>query len=319
MVSNAGSCRHVALACATNRGLRVAQRVRKLLPDVELTVFTFREEQWEPPFLSDFESFAAANQARLIETRQLHAPSLEPFWSDSPPDLLLAASWRYLIPDNVLQSARLGTFVFHDSLLPRYRGFAPTVWAMINGDAETGVSLFRLMPGNQIVDSGPIVDQAAVPIGPDEEIGRVMTRVTDAYLELVERNLAALAAGSVQLTEQDEALATYTCKRTPQDARIDWRRPAREIFNLIRASTHPYPGAFSSLKGEKVTIWSADPIYLERRFDGTIPGRVIERRPEGAVVVLTGEGCLLIPELQRGDDQPVEAALIARSLNDTFS
>lgn len=308
---------HIALACASNRGLLFARHLRELAPEAELTLFSFREEPWEPPFLADIEHFAAESGARLIETRHLHANAHADFWNETPPDLLFAVGWRYLLPACVFERPRLGSWIFHDSLLPRFRGFAPTVWAMINGEQQAGATLFRLSTEHHDVDSGPILDQSAVPIGPEDDISKVMQRVTQTYLDLLERNLSTLLNGTARPTEQDESLATYTCKRVPEDARIDWRRTAREIHNLIRASSRPYPGAFAELNGERITIWRAAPVE-GRRYVGAVPGRVIERRHGQGVVVLTGDGALLLAEVQREGESPCSGDVIARRISDTF-
>ncbi len=129
-------------------------------------------------------------------------------------DLMFVVSWHYLIPRSVFQGATLGSFVFHDSLLAEYRGFAPTVWAMINGASQTGVSLLEMADD---VDSGAIVNQERVPIGADDTIATVLDRVTEIYLVLLERNLPALLKGQAPHTPQDRTQATYTCKRVPED------------------------------------------------------------------------------------------------------
>src|SRR5262249_44273378 len=152
------------------------------------------------------------------------------------------------------ERARLGAYVFHDSLLPRYRGFSPTVWAMINGESETGATLFAV---SEEVDYGDIIAQSRVSINSDETIAEVMERVTDAYLLLLEQNLPRLMSGNVPRTPQDHLRATYTSKRVPEDNRIMWNSPTDVIHNLIRAVTRPYTGAYTYLDDMKLIVWSA--------------------------------------------------------------
>ena len=164
------------------------------------------------------------------------------------------------------------------------------------------------------VDTGDIVDQIRVKIEPDKTIADVMEKITAAYLTMLERNLPLLKAGRAPRRPQDHSLATYTCKRMPDDNLIDWQQPTQVIFNLIRAVTHPYPGAYTSYRGAKMTIWSARPHPIVRRYVGVIPGRVIEIWPNEGVVVSTGDGTLLIRTVQIEDRPKVCAADVIKSI-----
>ena len=305
----------IVLLCATRRGLRVLQELARLAPEAELVVFSFREEPWEPPFLEAIRDETLARGGTFHEARQVGGAKWKSFWESTPVDLMLAVSWRYLVPPEVYRSARRGAFVFHDALLPAYRGFAPTVWALINGETHSGVTLFEIAEG---VDEGKIVDQERVPIGPDESIGVVIERVTETYLQLLERNLERLLTGTAPRREQDHARATFTCRRTLEDNLIDWRGSTESIFNLIRAASAPYPGAFTSLAGKKLTVWAAQKLASPPPYVGRIPGRVIEVRPGLGAVVLTGDGALLLTRVQSESGQPLVAAEVLNSLSLTL-
>jgi methionyl-tRNA formyltransferase len=298
----------IHLACATRRGVRFLGRLAALVPEADLVVFSFREEPHEPPFLDDLAAACHRHGAGLHVGRQLGADEWEEVWEEGF-DLLLAVSWRYLIPPRVFRRARRGAYVFHDSLLPAYRGFSPTVWAMINGEDHTGVTLFAMA---EEFDAGDVIDQRRVPIGADETIAEVMEGVTDTYLSLLESNLPALLDGTAHLTPQDEAAATYTCRLLPEDCEIDWRRSSRQIHDLVRGYTRPYPGAFTWLDGQRLTVWET------RRLDGArwvgrVPGRVAEVRPGVGSVVLTGDGALLLTRVQpEGGDEVVAAGILDR-------
>ena len=239
---------HIVLLCATRRGYRVLEKLIACASEARLTVFTFREESHEPPFLDDIRSLAENHGAQFYEARRVSA--VPDFWEATLIDLMLVVSWRYLIPAEIYRRPMRGTFILHDSLLPRYRGFAPTVWAILNGEAETGVTLFEIA---ETVDSGDIVAQQAVAIAPDDTITEVIERVTQAYVSVLEAQLPALLDGTAGRIPQDQTQATFTCKRLPDDNRIDWTQPTAAIYNLIRATTKPYPGAFTSLDGRKLT------------------------------------------------------------------
>jgi len=305
---------HIVVLCATRRGLAFVQRVRALCPDDQLTVISFREEAHEPPFLDDIRDFAMASGAHFIETRNVAAPQWESVWS-APIDLLFMVHWRYLLPDALVERPQLASVVFHDSLLPAYRGFSPTVWAIINGESEAGVTMLHAAGD---VDSGDIIDQERVPIGPDDTIRDVFPRTTDAYLALLERNLPALRAGRAPRRAQAQSLVTYTCKRTPADARISWHQSATTIHNLIRASTYPYPGAFTYFAGRRMAILASRLATDTPRYVGAVVGRVIRIIADTGVVVLTGEGAILITTVQFPDSDPVCAADVIRSIAATL-
>jgi len=305
----------IAVFCATRRGLRFLARLRELAPDAQLVVLSFKEEAFEPPFLEDIRALASSAGATFIEARSLAREELAAFFRDTPIDLLFAVSWRYLIPRAVSSRARLGAFVFHDSLLPAYRGFSPTVWALLNGERTLGATLFHMA---EDVDSGAIVDQAGIEVGPEETIAEVMERVTGLYLTMLERSLDGLRRGTAPGVPQDEHLATYTCKRLPEDNRIDWSAPASAIHDLIRAVTRPYGGAYTTLGGRRLRVWSSRRVTPGRRFVGGVPGRVIQVRPGEGAVVLTGDGELLVTAAQLEGEAPVPADQLLKSLSITL-
>lgn len=306
--------RRIVLLCATRRGYLFLEKLADLAPDAELVVFSFREDPWEPPYFEDILALAKQRGARFYETKNIGAEKWQSFWENESVDLMLVVSWRFMIPANVYRKPRRGTFVFHDSLLPAYRGFGPTVWAMINGEDHTGVTLFEIVDE---VDAGNIIDQQRVPIGFEETITIVLPRVTDTYLELLERNLDLLLDGTAPRRPQDLRLATYTCKRLPEDNRIDWSADSIEVYNLIRAVTHPYPGAFTSLDGRKLAIWAAQHQEIPT-YAGRIPGRVIQVRPGEGAVVMTGNGALLVTEVQLEGRERVRADQVLNSLSQTL-
>src|SRR5436309_9099782 len=194
----------IGLGWDTMRGATFLKRLRDLSSQSHLVVFSFREEPWEAPYLDDIRQLTLSYGGQFFETRKVENETQ--FWESTAVDLMILVSWRYMIPPRVYRRPRLGTFVFHDSLLPEYRGFAPTCWAIVNGEDHTGVTLFEI---SEEMDAGPVVDQERVPIGPIETIAEVLERVTDAYLRLLERNLPRLLAGSAPRAAQDHRRATY--------------------------------------------------------------------------------------------------------------
>jgi methionyl-tRNA formyltransferase len=305
----------IVTLCATQRGYRFIEKLAELVPESELVVFSFREEPWEPPYLDDIRKLTLAKGGQFFETRRVGSSKWVQFWESSPMDLLFAVSWRFMVPTSVYDRARLGAFVFHDSMLPEYRGFSPTVWSIINGEDHTGVTLFEIAEG---VDEGDIIAQKRVPIGPDDPIAVVLERVTQTYLDLLEQNLGSLINRNAPRHPQDHSRATYTSKRLPEDNQIEWTASTKSIYNLIRAVSAPYPGAFTYLLGEEIRIWSAIRMSANRNYVGRVAGRIVEVRPGEGSVVLTGDGSLLLTKLQMEGGEVTCAANILKSLSQTL-
>lgn len=168
------------------------------------------------------------------------------------PDAFLVVGWYHMIPRNWRSLAP--AYGLHASLLPDYSGGAPLVWAMINGETKTGISLFQMDDG---VDSGPIVGQAEERILDGDTIRTLYSRIEERGLELLKAALPRLANGVADFKLQDESKRRVFPQRSPKDGRIDWTQDAVSIDRFIRAQTRPYPGAYTTLDGEGLTIWSA--------------------------------------------------------------
>lgn len=173
-------------------------------------------------------------------------------WRELDPSLVIVAGWYWLIHPGLLEGRTV--VGFHNSLLPRYRGGAPLVWAMIAGERQVGVSMFELDAG---MDSGPLWGQAVVGVGPDDYVGDVLPRIEDASERLLGLRLPDLLAGEGRPVAQTGE-PTYCAQRHSEDGRIDWTRPADRVRDFIRAQSSPYPGAFTERAGKRVTIWRAD-------------------------------------------------------------
>ncbi len=213
------------------------------------------------------------------------------------PDLIFSFYYRAMIKEEILNIPRLGAFNMHGSLLPRYRGRVPINWAVLNGERETGVTLHQMV---KRADAGDIVDQERVPIGPDDTAQDVFVKAVRAARLVLERNLEAITAGTAPHRQQDESQATYFGGRKPEDGRIDWTMDAEKIYNLVRAVTHPFPGAFTQIEGKRLFIWRAKPVPDAQGR----PGEIISTSP---LVVATGSGGLEILSLQ-WENRPEEAS-----------
>jgi methionyl-tRNA formyltransferase len=179
-------------------------------------------------------------------------PSLIDKINEWKPDFILVAGWYHLIPKKILNIAP--TAGLHASLLPDYSGCAPLVWAIINGEEKTGITLFLMDEG---VDSGPIIGQKEEPIYFEDTIATLYARIEETGLRLLREQLPKIARGEASYTIQDESRRRLVSPRSPEDGEIDWNWPARRIYNFIRAQTKPYPGAFTFYNNKKLTIWKS--------------------------------------------------------------
>ena len=306
---------HIVILCATNRGHQLAEHLFKIGHEHEFTVFSFRETPWEPDYFDALQEMVNGHGQRFLEARNVAHEKWDEFWKDNTVDLMFMISWRYIVPDTVYRRALRGAYVFHDSLLPKYRGFSPTVWAMINGEKETGVTLFKITDG---FDAGEIVDQKAITIDTKETIADVVGKVTLTYLDMVESNFRRLLSQDVQSRAQNHGDATYTCKWTPADALINWNRSSLSIYNLVRATCLPYPGAFTYLDDRKLTVWSAELLPSPRSYVSSVPGRVVQVQPGDGSVVLTGDGTILLKDVQLEGEDVVKASTILNSPSQTL-
>ena len=232
------------------------------------------------------------------------------------PELILSVYYRHMIGTRILALPRLGAWNMHGSLLPKYRGRAPINWAVLHGEPRLGMTLHRMVKS---ADAGAIVDQEGVDIGPRDTAEQAFRKVMPCARRVLARQIDALLAGTAPETPQDDAQATYFTGRKPEDGRIDWGQTSAQIFNLIRAVTDPYPGAFTDVGvapgGARLMVWWAETdtpaarTAAERRAAGGVaPGEVLSVAP---LVIATGDGALELTKTEwRG--APANALIVGQ-------
>ncbi len=229
----------------------------------------------------DFEPFARSHGIpcyRMREAMKEHELlSTVRAWE---PDLFLVVGWYHMVPGELLAVAP--AVGLHASWLPDYSGGAPLVWAMLNGEQETGVTLFWMDEG---VDSGPVLSQRRIPIGPEETIADLLGRVEAVSLEMVVEAMPQLVAGTAPRLPQDASRRRVMPQRGPDDGRLDWSWSAERVYNFIRAQTRPYPGAFTQLGDARLTCWAA---HLTERSGEGPPGSYVWTQE--ALEVTCGDG-----------------------------
>lgn len=207
---------------------------------------------------------------------------------ESQATVVLVAGWYQMIPPKVLDAVPHGFVGLHYSKLPSYRGWSPVVWALINGEAEVGYSIFRMTPG---VDDGPLAAQGTVSVG-DRDVGEMLDLLDEASLRELSRIAKRLADGTQLFTEQPTMGISYAGARTPSDGRIEWGLTATALERQVRAQSRPYPGAFTHFDGQTVKVWKA---HTEGYTYYGTPGQVV-RLIDGTPVVACGDGTGLVLE-----------------------
>jgi len=227
------------------------------------------------------------------------------------PDLIVSVWYRRLLGPELLALPRVAALNLHGSLLPAYRGRAPLNWVLVNGERRTGVTLHHMTVQ---ADAGDIVAQRPIDIEPDDTAVTLYTRMVKVGVDLLLESYPAVLAGTAPRTPQDHAHATVVPRRRPEDGRVDWGWPATRIGDMIRAVTHPYPGAFVGDGPGRLWLWAGSP--LPHASSGAVPGTLIDIVPSRGITIMTGAGVVLITRVQSagGVEEPADAWALRRGL-----
>jgi methionyl-tRNA formyltransferase len=204
------------------------------------------------------------------------------------PDVIFSFYYRRMLKPALLEVPPAGCLNLHGSMLPRYRGRAPVNWALVKGETETGVTLHYMLAKP---DAGDIVGQQAVPIAFDDTAVKLFKKMETAAAELLDRLLPLIKAGQAPHLPNRIEQGSYFGGRKPEDGHIDWNGEAIAAYNLIRAVTKPYPGAFGLLDGEKILIWWARPTddQLAPGEMAVVAGRPLVGCGRGALEIVLAE------------------------------
>jgi methionyl-tRNA formyltransferase len=240
---------------------------------------------------------------------QPHRSALSPFLGEMRalrPDLLLVWSYSMILPQALIDIPRLGAVNVHGGLLPEYRGGHVLQWALINGEAETGVTLHYIDAG---IDTGPLIAQTRFPIQAHDDAASLQRQIKTRGQDLLIKYWGAIADGTAPRVRQDESRARYFPMRTAEDGRIDWTRSSAHIANLVRALVAPWPGAFVDVGGTRVVFRRA--VVRDAGTPREVPGTVTACG-DGSVRVATGSGELAFLSAEI-DGREADAAALVRA------
>ncbi|MHB8416947.1 MAG: methionyl-tRNA formyltransferase [Myxococcales bacterium] len=243
--------------------------------------------------------WAMEHGIRLLQPEKIRPPEAQAALAALAPELIVVAAYGKILPRSLLELPRLGCVNVHASLLPRYRGAAPIQWAIARGERETGVTLMQMEEG---LDSGPLLAQRRCAILPEDTGESLSARLALLGRQLLQEELPRLERGESRAVRQDDSQATLAPRLTREDARLDWRLPARELHDRVRAF-QPWPGASCTLPGGlQLKISATSP------GDGSgTPGTLLAAGPAG-LEVATGAGSLWLREVQPEGRRRMRAA-----------
>jgi len=221
------------------------------------------------------------------------------------PDVIVVVAYGQILRQPLLDLPRLGCINVHTSLLPTYRGAAPIQWAIANGETATGVTTMYMDAG---MDTGDIILQDVVPIGPEQTAADLHDLLAVAGAELLKRTLEGLAAGNLPRIPQDDAAATRAPRLSKADGEVDWHRSAREIHSRVRGF-NPWPGSVCRTPGGKrLKLWRVTHVDVAAE---AAPGRVVAL-DDGHPVIATGKGGIRLLEVQPEGGKVMDGAAYVR-------
>ena len=270
-------------------------------------VFTHRDDPGENTWFGSVAELAASRGIPAFAPDDINHPLWVQRITEIKPDILFSFFYRHLIKSPILKIPPAGCLNLHASLLPRYRGRCPVNWVLVNGEKETGVTLHYMTPRP---DEGDIVCQTRFPISEDDTARSLSEKACAVSATTLDEILPRIANGTAARSPQNHAHATYFGGRRPADGEIEWSKPARDVRNLIRAVTHPYPGAFSHVSGTKCLTWSASEVHVDAsRYS---PGTIVSLDP---LVVACGQRALRIEQAQPEGGITMSGAQMAGELH----
>ncbi len=269
-------------------------------------VVTHDDQPGETIWFRSVRALAERKGIPVIAPPDVNAPEVVERIRSLAPDFLFSAMFRQMLKRELLDVPRRGALNLHPSLLPKFRGRSPINWVLVHGEHETGVTLHYMV---EKADRGDIVAQRRIAIADDDTALTLHRKASGAARALMRETYPLLAAGRAPCMPQDQAQASYFGGRKPADGEIDWIWPAQRAYDLVRAVTHPYPGAFSWHRGRRLFVWWAWAVAAPRALR---PGELYVD-DESRVCVGCGDGALRLERVEIESEGEFTAAQWARN------
>ena len=283
--------RSILFCVATEKGYAVLRAVHDACEDVRIHISTFEETKVVETYYENICDFAEKKDLLMHEWETIKNGG--PKWiKENNIWAIVCVGWRFLLPEELVAAVNGRVIVTHDSLLPKYRGFAPLPSALLNEEEEVGITVLFAAPE---VDAGDILYQKKIQVSETDTIKSLITRLLPYFCEGVLFSLRGLLAGTLTATPQDRSKATFSIWRDEEDLWINWHDSAKNIARFVRALGPPYLGAKISLKNSVITITDAH-VVPNIHFEIRQPGKVWCLTKSGEPVVVCGNGMLVIKE-----------------------
>ena len=256
-----------------------------------VAVFTHRDKLGENLFFDSMAEVAGSGDILCYMPENLNRPEWVSLIEELAPDIIFSFYYRNLISSEILGIPRLGAINLHGSLLPKYRGRCPVNWALVNGEKETGVTLHYMVDKP---DAGDIIAQRKIPILFTDTAYSLHKKMEKEAVLVLDKAWQLIKDEKNERIPQDLSVGSYYGGRKPEDGKIDWKRGNLEICNLVRAVTHPWPGAFCTFRDQELFIWECEPVSMKVYCE---PGNLISFDRNG-IIVAAGDGALLLKRCQ---------------------
>ena len=281
--------KNLLLCVATEKGLAVLEAVHQADIVADIIVCSFEESSVSESYNRAIQDYANQHNITLLDWKNIKSQATSivethKIWA------IVCVGWKYLIPTEISRLVDDRVLVTHDSLLPRYRGYAPLATALINGDETVGVTVLQ---ASDEVDAGDILYQKEVKVAADDTISVLIKKLLPLFSEGVLSSLEKIMSDKPEKITQDHAKATYSIWRDEEDLYIDWSQPADVIERSIRALGPPYLGARTRL-GNEIVVLQSSKVEPELDFEIRQTGKVWKLSDKGEPVVICGEGLLKI-------------------------
>ena len=281
-------------------GLRCLFEIHRLNPQALLGVITIDDRDDVRSCFSEFHAFCENSGVDLfVASDRAHSEALI---AKLRPDICLLVSWYWMVGEDTLRRVPNGCLGIHFSLLPKFRGWSPLVWTILLGESEAGLSLFTI---TKEADAGPLWEQRRVPIHFTDDVASVLARLEESAVDVLQEKYLSILDGSAIPRDQGADGISYCARRLPSDGLLDWKQSSSQLYDAIRAQAMPYPGAFTFLGRNKMTIWKARP--KDTPFFGS-PGQLVQTKEDGICAVCGDKRALVLEVVQlEGDPTPTSA------------